>query len=62
MLDFGVFFVDDPLFTVNFFEQESDLPLMLFFKTGCALDMNVAVFLLNVFDFSLVHFFKFENS
>jgi hypothetical protein len=62
MLDFGILFINDPLFTVNFLKQEPDFPLMLFFEAGSSFDMNVAVFLLNIFDFSFVHFFKFEDS
>lgn len=35
---------------------------MLFFQAGSAFYVNVAVFLLNVFDFSFIHFFEFKNS
>ena len=62
MLNFRVLFVDDPLFSVDFFEQKPDFSLMLFFQAGSSLDMNVAVLLLNVFDLGFVHLFKFEDS
>lgn len=62
MLNFRVLFIDDPFLSVDFFEQKSDLSLMLFFQAGCTFDMNVAIFLLDVFDLGFVHFFEFKNS
>ena len=62
MLNLRVLFIDDPFLPIDFFQQKSDLSLMLLFRAGSALHMNVAVFLLDIFDFSFIHFFKFKNS
>jgi len=57
MLDFSIFFSNNPLFSINLLQKKSDLSLMLLFQACCSFDMNITIFLLDIFNFSLIHFF-----